>query len=72
MMTMTMTSLDRVQADKVLLQDDNDDNDGDDLDDDDNNDDDNDDTSLDRAYANKVVEDTPGLGISGSNPSLAP
>ena len=36
--------------------------------------DDNDDdgkTSVDRVYANKVVEDTPGLGISGSNPSLA-
>ena len=55
-------------------QDDNDDDDDDvdDLDDDDKNKDDNDDTSLDRVYANKVVEDTPGLGISGSNPSLAP
>ena len=28
-------------------------------------------TSVDRVYANKVVEDTLGLDISGSNPSLA-
>ena len=39
--------------------------------DDDDDDDDNDETSLDSVYANKVVEDTPGLDISGSNPSLA-
>ena len=56
----------------MIISDDDDDNDDyDDDDKDDDNDDDNDETSLDRVYANKVVEDTPGLDISGSNPSLA-